>query len=89
MLFIILLIYSGCCHVFSAVLYALAETHVFVMMLQPPLRSEIARYTFQKNATHGSVIFPATVFSKYYTVTCATAATLTTILAVSSSHTDR
>ncbi len=76
----------------SAVLYALAETHV--VMLQASLRSEVARYTFQvwytlvkgsilificlytlwaaavdyksslKTATHGSVIFPATVFSK-------------------------
>ncbi len=66
------------------------------VMLQPPLRSEVARYTFQvwytlvkgsilificlytfwaaavdykstlaqKTATHGSVIFPATLFSK-------------------------
>ncbi len=64
---------------------------LFVMMLQPPLRSEVARCTVhsKKNATHGSVIFPATVFSKYYMVTCATAATLATLLAVSSSHTDR
>ncbi len=26
--FIIYIMYSGCCHVYSAVLYALAETHV-------------------------------------------------------------
>ncbi len=60
------IIYSGCCHVyFCCVKHCMLwlKLTLFVM-LQAPLRSEVARYTFQKTATHGSVIFPATVFSK-------------------------
>ncbi len=59
------------------------------VMLQAPLRSEVARCTFQKYRNPRLCNISRDCIFKIAHVTCATAATLVTLLAVSSSHTDR